>query len=95
MSIRAFLAEPRPMHRTMAIALGALMVCAAIFFGVQSNFTNWPGVTTLGALGLVLTLSGCFLAESKLQWLFTAALLLNIAGAIFAMFSDIFAMFSP
>ena len=85
MSIRAFLTKPRPMHRTLAVGLGLVMVCAAALMGGAQSFANLEGVAVLAGAGVALAAAGWLLSESHLQWVFTAALLFNIAAAAVAL----------
>ena len=87
MSLRSFLSQPRPMHRTLAVGLGALMLCFGIAFAIEHHFTQLFGPALLSVFGLTAIVAGSLLPESILQRLFTAALLLNIAAALFPVFS--------
>ena len=82
MPLPQFLHQPRPLRRTMAIAIGLLLVGVGLFLGFRHSFSNWGVVLFLVGLGAALVASGVFLSEERQYWLFAAAVVVNIIGAI-------------
>lgn len=85
MSLHTFLTRERPPNRTLAMGLGVIMVGAALAMGHAQDFSNWPGVAFLGGAGISLVAAGLILSESKLQWLFALAIVLNVAVAVLSL----------
>ena len=85
MSLRDFLRKERPPHRTLAVGLGAVAMAFACLFAFQHRFTNLAGPATLGGIGIALVVAGITVAEGKLQWVFTVAILANVVAAVVAL----------
>ncbi len=85
MDLHEFVTREHPPHRTLAIALGGLLLVAALLMGLGQGPDNRLGLYVLSCSGIILVVAGLLLPESKLRWLFAVALMVNVASALAAL----------